>query len=203
MLIKNNGLKTDYFYLPPFALAKGEIVVINILGGGYFYETERYLKNIFTSNIVNKNVIVNQKLSFVEHFIEPKIRRLFYPITVKEYLNKNANSQSSFATKIYETEYINKRTKANSLHGKNRKLLNLYATLSYTNKIVFDLAGLDPQGSDEIYTFIKEIVKNDGGAILLDAYDTMKDDCTTYIELEWDLEKTQPFDIKKFKLKHT
>ncbi len=200
MLIKNNGLKTDYFYLQPFELNKGEIVVINIQGGGYFYETEMYLKNIFSGNLVNKEIFVNQKLLYVEHFIEPKIRHLFYPMRVGEYIRKNANLQSHFATKIYETPQIIKRTKINSLVAYHKNLLSLYTSLSKTNNIIFDLVGHDPHSSYAIYDIVKENVKKTGSAILLDNCNDMKNNCTTYIELEWDLEKTQTIKPTEFKL---
>lgn len=200
-LIKNYGLKTELFYLPPFELKANEIVVINIFGGGLFYETEMFLKDIFTEKIQNENVIVNQPLSFVEHIIEPKLRRLLCPITVNEYLKKRASPKSSFYSKIYETPFITKKTKVNSLAGTYRKQLSLYAQLSVTNKIVLDFAGVDPKGADEIYDLIKESTKNNGACILIDHCEVLKDACNQYIELEWDWEKVQSIKPQEFKLK--
>jgi hypothetical protein len=48
------------------------------------------LKGIFSGKVKDKNVIVHKKLTFVEHFKEPKFRQLFYPVTVEGYLKMNA-----------------------------------------------------------------------------------------------------------------
>lgn len=200
-LIKNYGLKTDLFYLPPFELKANEIVVINIFDGGLFYDTEMFLKDIFTGKTQNENVTVFEPLSFVEHIIEPKLRRLLYPITVDKYLRKKASPKSNFYSKIYEIPFITKKTKINSLAGTYRKQLSLYAQLSVTNKIILDFAGVDHMGAEKIYDLIKESIKINGACILIDHCEILKDDCTTYIELEWDWEKVQPIKPREFKLK--
>ncbi|PIF46327.1 hypothetical protein CLU96_3357 [Chryseobacterium sp. 52] len=185
MLLENKGIKTDTFYIPPFDLNVGEIVVLNLFQGAHFYETEMLIREILCGRIPNENVIIHQNLTFAEHFFESKIRSFFYPVTVGEYLKKNANPDSPYATKIYETEWINKKTKVNTLAGNPRKSLSLYATLSKTENIVFDLRGQDPQGAKETYTIVKAVVKNGGSAILLDGFNEMKNDCTKYIEIQW------------------
>ena len=185
MLIENKGIRTNTFYIPPFDLNKGEIVVLYLLNGPHFFETEMFLKDIFCDKTMDKNVVVHKNLRFVEHFIEPKLRRLFYPVTVGEYLKKNANLNSPFAAKIYENKWINQKTKVNTLAGTQRRLLTLYATLSKTKNIVFDMAGQDPLGCGETYKIIKELANDGGAAILFACFDDFKNDCTKYIELQW------------------
>ena len=185
MLIENKGIKTDNFYIPPFDLNVEEIIVLYLFNGQHFYDTEMFLKDIFCGNTKDENVIVHKNLTFVEHFIEPKLRRLFYPVTVGEYLKKNANLDSPYATKIYEIDWINEKTKVNTLAGNPRRLLCLYATLSKTNNIVFDLVGQDPKGAEKTYEIVKDVVKKGGSVILLDCFEDMKNDCTKYIELQW------------------
>lgn len=185
MLIKSKGIKTDTFYIPPFDLNNGEIVIIYLFGGGHFHKTAMFLKDIFCNKVKNENVIMHKELTFVQHFIEPNLRRIFYPVTVGEYLKKNANLASPYATKIYEIDQINEKTKIKTLIGNRKKLLYLYATLSKTENIIFDLIGQGPIEAEEIYKIIKEIVKKGGSAILLDSFDDLKNDCTKYIELRW------------------
>lgn len=170
MLIENKGIKTENFYIPPFDLKKGEIVVLYLFNGQHFFETEMFLKDIFIGKMEDENVVVHKSLTFVEHFKEPKFRRLFYPMTVGEYLERNANLNSPFASKIYETDWINEKTKVNTLAGNPRRLLSLYSTLSNTNNIVFDVVGQDPKGAEETYEIVKEVVKKGGSAILLDCF---------------------------------
>jgi hypothetical protein len=61
--------------------------------------------------------------------------------------------------------------------------LSLYATLSNTNDIIFDLVGQRPKEAAIIYEIVKEIVNNGGSAIVLDNFQDLKDDCTRYVEL--------------------
>ncbi len=185
MILQNKGIQTENFYIPPFELKAGELIVIHIFNGAHFYETEMFLKNIFCGNVKNENVEIYKELAFVEHFKESELRRIFCPITVNEFLKKNSNPNSSYSTKIYETKWINEKTKVNSLVGNPRKLLSLYATLSKTNNIIFDVAGQDPIGAQQTYDIVKNEVKKGGSAILLDGFDDMKNDCTKYIELQW------------------
>lgn len=187
MLIENKGIKTDTFYIPPFQLHAGEIVVLYLFGGAHFYETEMFLKDLFCGKTTNENVIVHQNLMFVDHFKESAFRDFFYPMTVGRYLKKNANLNSPYAAKIYENKWINRKIRLNTLGGNPKRLLALYATLSNTDNIVFDLIGQCPQTATETYTIVKELVKKGGAAILLDNHYShdIKNDCTKYIELQW------------------
>jgi hypothetical protein len=185
MLIENKGIRRSNFYIPSFDLKEGEIIVLYLYNGQHFHETEMLLKDIFTGKTKNENVIVHKKITFVEHFKEPAHRRLFYPVTVKEYLKKNAELSSPFATRIYENKWINEKTKINTLPGNSRRLLSLYTTLSWTKDIVFDLVGQDPIGAELTYKTVKEVVREGGSAILLDCFEDMKYDCNKYIELQW------------------
>lgn len=47
MLIANKGIETDTFYITPFDLNSGEIVVLNLFSGAHFNKTEMFLKDIF------------------------------------------------------------------------------------------------------------------------------------------------------------
>jgi hypothetical protein len=185
MLIENKGISTDTFYLQPFNLRAGEIVVLYLFNGQHFYETKMFLKDIFCGKRADENVVIHKKLTFVEHFSEPKLERLFRPVTVGAYLKAHANFDSPYATKIYAIEGINQKTKVNALAENPRRLLCLYATLSKTDNIVFDMAGQDAKGAEETYEIVKAVVKDGGSAIVLDCFEDMKNDCTTYIELQW------------------
>lgn len=187
MLIENKGIKTDTFYIPPFDLKEGEMIVLYLYNGVHFYETEMFLKDIFSGKTKNENVLVHKALTFVEHPIESKFRRLFLPMSVGKYLKKNADLNNPYAAKIYENKWINKKRKVQALAGTERKLLSLYATLSKTSDIVFDFVAQDPKGVELTYKIVKEVTQNGGSAILLDCFidEHIKKDFTKYIELEW------------------
>jgi hypothetical protein len=185
MILQNKGIQTTSFYIPPFDLNEGEIIVINLFNGRHFHETEMFLKDLFISKTKNKNVRLFNLFAFVEHFFESPFRRLFYPVTVKEYLKKNADLRNSFATKIYEIKWISEKTKVNCLATMPGMLLRLYAALSKKKNIVFDLVGLDPQDAQEIYALVRQNVRNGGSAILLDHCKDRSMNCSKYIELQW------------------
>jgi hypothetical protein len=185
MVLKSDGITTDKYIIPPFELKEGEIVVINLMGGTHFREVEMFLRNIFTGLTPHKNVTIMKPLLFAEHFNESTLKSIFYPMSVGKYLKKYANPQSVYATKIYDTNWLTKNTKVNTLAGNLRKQLSVFSTLSNTQHIVSDLTGQDPKGAMETYKIIQENVNNGGSAILLDWTEDMKEECTKYIEIEW------------------
>ena len=86
---------------------------------------------------------------------------------------------------IYEFDsYIKPYTKINTLAGTPRKMLSLFATLSRTNKIVFDLLGQDPSGAEKILDIVYDYVNQGGAAILLDNFDDPDLKYTKRIKLE-------------------
>ena len=185
MIIENKGIKTDTFYIPPFNLQEGEVVVLYLHNCPDSYDAQMVLKNIFCGIVKDKDVIIHKKLKFVEHFKESRFRYYFYPITVGEYLRKRSDLNSPFSIKIFETQWITNKTKVNTLPGNPRRLLSLYATLSKTKNIVFDLLGQDPEGVEFAFKMVKEAVKSGGSAILLYNFNGLKEHCAKYIELEW------------------
>lgn len=185
MVIESKGIKTDKYFIPPFVLRTGEIVVLFLYNGAHFYDLEMHLVDIFTGKLPHENVKIYKPLTFVPHFKESWIRRLFYPVTVGAYLKKHGGQRYDIAEQIYSNRFITKQTKVNTLDGRKKKLLSIYTTLSNTNIIIFDLVGQDPLGADATYGIVKEHVKNGGAALLLDGFDDMKNDCTRYVALEW------------------
>jgi hypothetical protein len=185
MIVESKGIQIGEYFIPPFELRDGELIVICLYGGAHFDALKTELVDILTGKKRNANVNIFRPMTFVEHFKESRLRRLFYPVTVGEYLNRNANSNSNFATKIYDIDWISKGTKVNTLAGNPRRQLSLYSTLSKTTDIVFDLVGQDPQGALEIYQLVKDTVRNGGSAIFIDWTDEMKNDCTNFITIEW------------------
>lgn len=143
-----------------------------------------FMALILSGQIKNDNVTVNQPLKFVEHFIEPAFRRLFFPVTIGEYIKKNAGADKRTAEKIFTLGYLDNKTRVNSLTWDRRKILSLYTALSNTKNIVFDLAGIDPKGAEDVYNIVKANVEDGGSAILLDHFGDFKNVCTKFIEIE-------------------
>ncbi|TPG41749.1 hypothetical protein [Flavobacterium pectinovorum] len=189
IILENKGIKTDSFYVPPFVLREGEVVVLFIYKGGDYYDAEVFLRDIFCGKIKHENVILHRKMTFVDYFRRSYFRDNFFPLTVGRYLKKNADLKSPFASKIFEDKWIKKETKIEKLAGTPRKLLTLYAALSKTKDIVFDLRALDWEGTEFAFKMVNDAVKDGGAAILLDGIENMKEYASNFIELEWNKDK--------------
>ncbi|MCM0666257.1 hypothetical protein [Flavobacterium tyrosinilyticum] len=185
IVLENKGIKTETYYIPPFTLYEGEIVVLFLYNGMHFYDTEMYLKDIFCGVIKHENVTINRKMFFVDFFKGSKFRDIFFPSKVNRYLRKDADLTNPFLVKLFEDKYVTRKTKMNKLGGTQRKLLSLYKTFSKTKDIVFDVAGLDSSGALLTFKLVEETIKNGGSAILLDGFEEIKGHTSKFITLEW------------------
>lgn len=116
---------------------------------------------------------------------------------MEDILRKTQILKVLFFSKIYEDKWIKKETKIEKLAGTPRKLLTLYATLSKTKNIVFDLPALDWEGTEFAFKMVNDAVKDGGSAILLDGFDDMKEYAPKFIEVEWNINNLPP--LKEFK----
>ena len=122
---------------------------------------------------------------YAEHFKENWFRYHFLPMTVGTYLNKYANKANPVYKRIYDIPWMTPKIKVQTLAGNPRRQLSIFKTLSWTSNLIFDLAGVDPQGGQDIYSFVKTIVEHGGSAVLFDWSDEFKHDCTTFIQAEY------------------
>jgi len=185
MLIKFSEQTVDKFYIPTFILTKGDIIIIQLPNGPYFRPVELKMIDMLTGKQHNELLEINTPLKYVEHITEKSFWHRLFPMTVGGYLDKYANKSNPVYKTIYNTKWITPKTKIQTLAGNPRRQLSLYATLSWTDKIIFDLAGVDPQGGQQIYNFVKTIVQSGGSAILFDYTDEFKDDCTRFIKAKY------------------
>ncbi len=187
MLIESKGIALGKLYVPPFTVSAGEFIVLNLGNGAHYLDLVKHLSEILAGKETHENVRVHQPLTFVEHFRESRFRRNFRPITVGEYARKCGNLQiiqQVRAEALFYDGIVESETKINTLEGTPRKLLSLFASLSRTNLIVFDLAGVAPYGAQRICEIVKQHVEDGGTAVLLDQFDEMKADCTRFIVVE-------------------
>jgi hypothetical protein len=183
-VVQTTGTTIDDFYIPPFTVDKGDIVVVQLPNGPYFYGLLLRLVDILTGKTKNETVDLKDKFRFVEHIKESRWTSIVYPLTVERYIKKYGNPDSDVPKRIYEFEGIRPNTRIVRMPGSHRKLLSLLTTFSWTDKIVFDLAGVDPTGGRQTFDFVKSQVDNSGAAILIDSYDDFKNDCSTFLKVE-------------------
>lgn len=187
VVLENKGIKTDTYYIPPFTLYEGEIVVLYLYNGKHLYDAEIFLRDIFCGKTKHESVILYRKMTFVEYFKRSYFRDTFFPLTVKRYLKRNANLKSPLSQKIFEDKWkwITPETRLKKIPGTPKKLLTLYATLSKSNNIVFDLGALDDEGYEYSFKIVEGIVKDGGSAILLHCFDNMQEYASKIVTLEW------------------
>lgn len=185
ILIECKGISTDIFSLPPFTLQKGETIGIYIGNNDNYFLAQQYLTAIFTGKTQYKNTIVRNNFTFVDYFREVKWRRLFFPITVGEYLKKHSDVSNPYSQKIYEEVWINKRMNVNALPWIQKKLLRLYSELSKKENVIIDFAGLDKQGTAMISEIIRNEVEKGSSAILFDIFSDLENSCDQYIKIDW------------------
>lgn len=142
------------------------------------------LIDLLTGKERNENIQLKSELRFVNHISESNWRSMFWPMTVKGYINKYGNPESNVTNLVYEHEDMKQETKICRLPGSPKKILSLLTTFSWTDKIVFDLAGVDPLGGQRAYEMVKKQLGNTGAAILIDHCDEFKNDCTQFVKFE-------------------
>jgi ABC-type sugar transport system ATPase subunit len=173
------------FHIPSFTIEKGQIVVIYIPDGCLFYLTQKQLTKILTGEVINDHTVLNSQFQCVGHFMESNSKRIFRPMTIGRFHKKYANKDNPIYQKVYEVTWVTPQIKVNTLAGSLRRKFLLYSTLSWTNNIIFDLVGVDRSGRLEIFNFVKTITATGGSAILIDCSDEFKNDCTTFLKVEF------------------
>jgi hypothetical protein len=195
VLIQNSGIQTESFFVPPFELNRGELLVIHSYHGAHFYKTSTELIQLFTGQKDNEALKLHVSFSYASHFFyrESLFRKYFWPVTVEECIQACKTVHTDLLGKINEVSGLAGKTKVNTLGPYARKLISLYKTLSASNHIIFDLPGLDPESARAIYQVVKDQVEKGATAVLIDGYDEFQNDCDRFITLEWKV----PFPIPK------
>jgi hypothetical protein len=185
MLISFPKQNLNNFIIPAFQINEGEIVVIELPGGALFSPILSEIKKILTGAVADSHVEINSKFRFVEHFKESFLNYHFSPVTISNYHQKHANKHNPIYEKIYNTPSLTTQTKVKTLAGDVRKKLEFYTALSWTNHLIFDLTGAELKGGSDIFGFVKQAIMPNGAAILIDHCDEFKNQCTTFIKVNY------------------
>lgn len=184
LIIESKGIKTSQYFIPPFELRKGELVIIYLENGSYFDDLKGQLVAIFAGKAYHENVKVMKPLVFAAEIEESGLKRMFNPMSVGRYLKRNASLKNP-VSRIFEIDNFTKKDKVKNLDTSERKRLSLCAVFSKTKYISFDLRGEGAAYFEKTYQFAKDEVKNDGAAILIDWSNELKNDCSRFITIEW------------------
>jgi len=135
---------------------------------------------------VNQNLSVFHRFCFAERFEETKsIKSIFFPKTVSQYLGSNTDNSSPWIEKLYSLDRIKPKTKINTLPGNYRKWLEIFASFSKSDFVVFDTLGQDPLGVEQTFKYVREFVAQGGAAILLDNFDEPNSIFDRYYKLKF------------------
>lgn len=181
-LLKSAGIKVDGIYIPPFEIATADILLIELPGGPLFLNQLEKVTSILSDNASVNLSPLNPPFLFAPHFNESKWRSLLFPITVGEYLKKKSNPVSELSTLVFDTLRVEPRTRIVTLPGTSRKILSILTTLTWSNRIIFDLCGVDLIGSEKVFAIVKTLVGTNGAAILIDYTDHFADRCTSVVK---------------------
>ena len=184
-IIQCSGFKIGSYYIPKFKLEEGELLGICLWGGHHYFELKHKLINILTSENKHDNLELTNPFLYTPHFIEPTFRRLFLPVSVGEYVQKNAKAKETriILEKLQQYPYITQKTKVQALGLEFRRILSLYCTLTHSKWIVFDLDGQDEIGAERTCSVVKESIRNGGSAILIDWTNSSFNHCTKSIKI--------------------
>lgn len=129
-----------------------------------------------------ENIQVDNAFVFASHIQEKGWKRFFRRLTVRDQIRSAANPNSKLPEEIYTLEGISPRTKVNTLAGTPKKILSVLCALSWSNKITFDLSGVDPMGAEKVLELVKKYTGEEGGAILVDYCDEFQNTSYKYVK---------------------
>lgn len=185
-MISTNGIQVGPFYIPPFTAHPGQIVLVHFPNHPDFLSASRQLAKIIigTTDTLSRNPGDTFKRVDSPIDMECDWRNRFYPTSVQRYIRRNGNPENDPSQRALGLTRVTPRTAINQIPGTYRKLIALCTALSWTNKIIFDLAGVDPPGCIAAFRLVKESIGTSGIAILTDDYAVFKDQCSQYIAVE-------------------
>ncbi len=181
-MVRSAGFTVDNFFIPPFTIQQGEILIIDIDNGPHFVHLRDRLVSTFLNRESNNKIFVNEPFRLATPIVENAWQRFFIRLTVKEYIKNAGNPNSLLPNEIYDIAYIKPKTKIIELAGTSRKMLSVLCSLSWSDKIIFDLLGIDPMGAENIFTLVKKHIGQKGCAILIDGYDDFKNSGSRYVK---------------------
>jgi hypothetical protein len=181
-MIRSTGITIQEVVIPPFTVQKGEILVIDIDNGVHFSPVLFQLVDIFSNVVSSEHVQVDRTFVFASHIVDKGWKSFFRRLTVREHIRNAANPNSKLPEEIYAIDRIGPKTKINTLPGSPRKILSVLCALSWSDKIVFDLSGVDPLGAERVLELVKKYIGEEGAAILVDYCNDFENNCSRYVK---------------------
>ncbi len=190
-MIRSAGLCIDNFFIPPFCVEKGELLIIELPAGGYFPALLFKMVDLLIGKEVHKNVAAEERFRYIERIPSDSLVGRIFPMTIRRYIAKYGSPHGRediykllWANMPPGSQAIEQDTRITELSETSRRLLSLFTVCSWTDRIVFDLWGVDPAGAEHIYAIVKSRVAKSGAAVLVDYTDEFRNDCSRWVRYE-------------------
>lgn len=179
MLIESKGFYISNYYVPPFYLEKGELLIIDIIKDIPFYKFESSLADIFSGKKNDKNVTINFPFLFTGRtWSESRLRSIFNPTTIKKYIEQHTSDcqiiieaiNSLGGDTFLELKYLRGEDRMSSLEATPFRLISLFAALNKSKYIFTDVIGQNIEGVELVWDIIDENIKNEGCCIVIDHF---------------------------------
>gem|GEM_PF-5618592 len=164
--------------IPSFTVSRGNIVVIKLPHGALF----SWLTSSFADHIKRQTSDIAPAFAYVDYSPGTSLKRLFSPVSIKDYVHKAGNPSSPAIAEMYKSTEFSPGTKLSSLISGDQKLLALLVTLSRTPHVILNMSGLDPERAKRIFSILQDNASRQGTSIILDLCDEFKSECTHFIE---------------------
>ncbi|MCW3464137.1 hypothetical protein [Chitinophaga nivalis] len=176
MLLNFPGQVIGAFYIPAFTLSAGEIVMVKLPSGPFFRSTIRSFVDTYQSpgyehihsSVPFRHVTYRTKRKFPHYF----------PLTVGGYCQQHGKPEHTLLQEMYTRTHLQPRTRLSTLTSNDEKLLSLFTTLMETNKLFFDLDGVNAMQGAEIFHTMRHHVGQTGAAVFFDFCDEFLQQCT-------------------------
>jgi hypothetical protein len=185
-IVSLHGIQAGPFYIPPFTAYPGQIVLVHFPNHPDFLSASQQLARTIISMTETQPGKSSDPFRRVDTpmDMESDWRNRFYRTTVQRYIRRTGNPENDPMPRALHLTGVTSRTSVNQIPATYRKIIALCSALSWTNNIIFDLAGVGPEGGITAFQLAKEAIGTNGIAILTDTYDEFKDQCSQYIAVE-------------------
>jgi hypothetical protein len=186
-MVSLRGIQAGPFYIPPFTAHPGQIVLIHFPNHPDFLSASQQLAKAVISITEHQPRESARTFRRVDTPMEMESdwRNRFYRTSVQRYIRRYGNPENDPMPRALRLTGVTAHTSVNQIPATYRKIIALCTALSWTNNIIFDLAGVGPDGGISAFQLAKESIGASGIAILADIYDEFKDQCSQYIAVEF------------------
>ena len=178
ILIESKGFYIDKYYITPFCLKNGELLVIDINKDIPFYRFELLLANMLLEKKNDENILINSPFLFTgRNWRESWLKSTFNPTTIKKYIRRYTSDCKNIIETInnldsnfLELKDLRGEERMSSLEATPFRLISILTVLTKSKYIFTDMIGQDSDGIKLTWDIINENIENGCCCIILDHF---------------------------------